>query len=180
MVILNLGSRRVRILFEIISFTLVIIGSVLSGVIRVVHDSQETDTHYCWVNKITALRFYMQHIWILIAAIWLFFTNILVVIYVWRKTPKHTPGKWKFTSMLLGYSVIFIILWCPYGISRLFEYISEDQMSETWNNLSKMLTSFIVIFHAVYYGYTRQIWKQFKDKWYAIERDEKIQLVQTE
>jgi hypothetical protein len=184
MVILNLGTPKTRIFLEVFALIFVVTASVTIGTVRLFFDKSQSESKFCWFYTETELRYYLQHIWIFITGIFLILSNIYIVLYVWIKVPRNTRGKWQFTRMLLSYSLIYILIWGPYGISRLLEYLilrnsiplNSQSFHVTFSYITKGLTSFSGICHSLYYGYTLKIWKQLREKW--CHNDENIQLLQ--
>jgi len=150
-IILNFRCIDKRIYVEIFSYIIVFL---LSGIVAVVD--------YVLVLPKEA-RIFSRYFLIYLAAIIIFIMNINIILYIKKTIPKDTKGKWTFYSMLLWYSGIYIIVWLPYGITKTIDEI-QVQHSGIESLVGILITSFSGLFHAIYYGYTRNIWSELKGK----------------
>eukprot|EP01124_Arcella_intermedia_P015669 TRINITY_DN22231_c0_g1_i1.p1 TRINITY_DN22231_c0_g1~~TRINITY_DN22231_c0_g1_i1.p1 ORF type:complete len:196 (+),score=31.18 TRINITY_DN22231_c0_g1_i1:339-926(+) len=126
---------------------------------------------WCWISShYTLHRFVLHYLWIFIICLYLFITYSIVAYTA--ATSKDVAGvndpphlKFKVIKKIIGFPIIFFVVFVPLGVYRLIQWSHPDQYVPTgYVIFALFIFVFNGFFDAILYGLSRNIFCKVFDQ----------------
>jgi len=117
---------------------------------------------FCWISERFAnSRFILYYFWVYVSMPLLFFSYLAILLKS-QKNCKSDEKKILF-GKLMGYPIIYIILWTPLVINRTVQMFHQE-LPDWFTMLSLTIAALPGFLNAIYYTITRKVLLKLKEK----------------